>query len=260
MHHVIQNNAVLPVVNAVGWMCNNCEQIFPDFKIYKVENAKLFKGLVFDGSQPKNFITELKELSKNAEEIVLETTIYSKNTTAKLPTYHYKATITLVKKNKQLEIAPFQTDLLGKQTPVEGSQFYKDGSLFHDEYFQGIETVEYWDKNQMVMSCKAPFVPTQSQGQFPVNGVNTFFSDIQYQGMVIWVQKFYDGAKSLPLATESCTIYKAIPFGKDLNVHIQVVEHNSHKMVATCTVYDQNGKVYMITKNAALTVSKDLKW
>ncbi|MCH2045003.1 MAG: SDR family NAD(P)-dependent oxidoreductase [Saprospiraceae bacterium] len=260
MHHVIQNHAVLPVVNAMGWMCNNAEQIFPDFKIYKVENTQLFKGLVFDGNQPKHFVTELKEVQKSAEEIVLETTIYSKKTQAKLPTYHYKAQITLVKKNKVFNTSAFQANLIGKQNPVNGTAFYQDGSLFHDEYFRGIEQVHYWDQHEMLMTCTAPEVPSQAQGQFPVDSVNTFFSDIQYQGMVVWVQKYYEGAKSLPLATESCTIYEKIPFGKSLNVHIQIVEHNSHKMVATCTVYDETGKVYMLTKNAALTVSKDLKW
>lgn len=260
MHHVIQGNAVLPVVNAVGWMTSTCEQIFPDFQVHIVKDAKLFKGLVFDGNEPKNFVVELKETHKDSDTIVIEATILSQATGAKLPTYHYKANITLVAKKNKLESPVFQHKLSGTYTPTNGAVLYQDGSLFHDTYFRGIEQILDWTDKQIVLKCKAPKVPAAAQGQFPVIGVNTFFADIQYQGMVIWVQRYNDGAKSLPLSTESGTVYKPVPFEKEFFVHIEVVESNPFKMVANCTTYDENGKVYMFTKNAAVTVSKELQW
>lgn len=260
MHHVIQGNAVLPVVNAVGWMTNTCEQVFPDFSVHIVKDAKLFKGVVFDGSEPIDYIVELKEIQKDADTILLETTILSQASTAKLPTYHYKAQVTLVAKKNKLELPKFQTQLSGTYKPTDGASLYENGALFHDTYFQGIEQVLDWTEKQIVLKCKAPDVPAKDQGQFPVIGVNTFFSDIQYQGMVIWVQRYNNGAKSLPLSTESATVYKPVPFGKELFVHIEVVESNEFKMVANCTTYDENGDVYLFTKNAAVTVSKELEW
>lgn len=260
MHHVIQGNAVLPVVNAVGWMTNTCEQVFPDFQVHIVKDAKLFKGLVFDGSEPKDFVVELKEVQKDADTIVLETTVLSQAPTAKLPTYHYKANVTLVAKKNKLEAPTFQHQVSNTYTPTDGAVLYKDGSLFHDTYFQGIEQVLDWNDQQIVLKCKAPEVPVADQGQFPVITVNTFFADIQYQGMVIWVQRYNNGAKSLPLSTESGTIYKPVPFGQELFVHIEIVESTEFKMVANCTVYDESGTVYMFTKNAAVTVSKELQW
>lgn len=260
MHHVIQGNAVLPVVNAVGWMTNTCEQVFPDFRVHIVKDAKLFKGVVFDGSEPTDYIIELKEIQKDADTILLETTILSQAPTAKLPTYHYKAQITLVAKKNKLGLPKFQAQLSGTYAPTEGAVLYENGALFHGNYFQGIEQVLDWTPQQIVLKCKAPEVPAKDQGQFPVIGVNTFFSDIQYQGMVIWVQQYNNGAKSLPLSTESATVYKPVPFGKELFVHIEVVESNEFKMVANCTTYDENGEVYLFTKNAAVTVSKELEW
>lgn len=260
MHHVIQGNAVLPVVNAVGWMTNTCEQVFPDFSVHIVKDAKLFKGVVFDGSEPTDYIIELKEIQKDADTILLETTILSQAPTAKLPTYHYKAQVTLVAKKNKLELPKFQTQLSGTYSPTDGAVLYENGALFHGNYFQGIEQVLDWTEQQIVLKCKAPEVPAKDQGQFPVIGVNTFFSDIQYQGMVIWVQQYNNGAKSLPLSTEFATVYKPVPFGKELFVHIEVVESNEFKMVANCTTYDENGDVYLFTKNAAVTVSKELEW
>jgi NAD(P)-dependent dehydrogenase (short-subunit alcohol dehydrogenase family) len=260
MHHVIQGNAVLPVVNAVGWMTNTCEQVFPDFAIHIVKDAKLFKGIVFDGTQPTDYIIELKELHKDADTIIIETTVLSQAPTAKLPTYHYKAHVTLVAKKNKIEAPKFKHQESGTYTPTDGGVLYQDGSLFHNTYFRGIEQVLDWTDQQIVLKCKAPEVPVSEQGQFPVITVNTFFADIQYQGMVIWVQRYNDGAKSLPLSTESGIIYKPVPFGKELFVHIEVVESNEFKLVANSTVYDEEGTVYMFTKNAAVTVSKELEW
>jgi len=261
MHHVIQGNAVLPVVNAVGWMTNTAEQLYPGFRTYQVKNTKLFKGIVFDGNEPTNFTVEVREEDKNEERIELLVTISSQSPTSKLPTFHYKTAIVLVSKTKsRIEQPTFTPNISGEYTPTDGHQLYTNGALFHDQYFQGIEQVLDWNKQQIVLSCQAPTVPTKDQGQFAILTVNTFFADIQYQGMVIWVQRYNEDAKSLPLSTESCTIYESIPFEQPMFVHIDIVENNPHRMTANCTVYDENGKVYMITNNAAVTVSKDLKW
>lgn len=259
-HHVIQGQAVLPVVSAMGWMATTAEQIFPDFRTFEVANTKLFKGLVFDGSQPKAFVTTLVEKEKNASTIVLEATISSQAPTAKLPTFHYKATLTLKAKNLGIEQPTFQASLSGTYKPSAGAVLYENGALFHGQHFQGIEEILDWNEQQIVLKCKAPRVPRAEQGQFPVIGVNTFFADIQYQGMVIWVQQYHEGAKSLPLATESAQLFAPVPFDKELLVHIEIVENTPFKMIANCTTYDADGKVYLITKNAAVTVSKELTW
>ena len=258
MHHVIQGNAVLPVVNAVGWMSQSCESLYPDFRVFKVEDARLFKGIVFDGNQKEHYVLELKETEKGPGQIVFETTVSSKGD--KLPVYHYKARVTLVNKNSIPEAPEFQHQLSGIYTPTEGSVLYKDGSLFHDKYFQGIDQVLDFTEDQIVLSCIAPEVPLSEQGQFPVISVNTFFADIQYQGMVVWVQKYRNGAKSLPLQTDSATLYKNIMPGEKLFVNVSIREASEFLMVAECTVYDSEGSVYMSTSGAAVTVSKELVW
>ena len=162
---------------------------------------------------------------------------------------------------KSIPEAPkFSHQISGSYKATEGEILYQDGSLFHDKYFQGIEQIIDFTEKQIVLSCKAPEVPLSEQGQFPVQSVNTFFADIQYQGMVVWVQKYLDGAKSLPLQTDSAVIFKDIPFGKKLLVNVAIREATDVKMVAECTVYDSEGTVYMQTKGATVTVSKQLAW
>ncbi|MCB0586528.1 MAG: SDR family NAD(P)-dependent oxidoreductase [Phaeodactylibacter sp.] len=257
-HHVIQGKAVLPVVNAIGWMAHTCEKVYPDYNLFKVEHTRLFKGIVFDGTQKEDYIVELKEVAKNAEQIVFETTVLSEG--EKLPTFHYKATVTLLNKKMEQEAPKLNPQLSGRFQPENGKGLYEDGSLFHGHYFQGIEQVLDCTDSQIVLSCKAPEVPLSEQGQFPVGSVNTFFTDIQYQGMVVWVQRQMEGAKSLPLQTDSAVVYRNIPFGKELFVHIGITEATDFKMVAECTVYDEEGTVYMKTTGATVTVSKQLVW
>ena len=112
----------------------------------------------------------------------------------------------------------------------------------------------------MILSCKAPDVPLSEQGQFAIQTVNTFFADIQYQGIVVWVQKFREGAMSLPLQTDSAIIYKGVPFGKELQVNVSIREATEFQVIADCTVYDLEGTVYMQTNGATVTVSKQLVW
>ena len=257
-HHVIQGNAVLPVVNAVGWMSQACERIYPDFKVFQITDTKLFKGIVFDGKEIEDYVIELKEVEKSAEKIVFEATILSEG--KKLPTYHYKTGVTLMHKNKIPQAPSFTPNISGTYQATDGAVLYKDGSLFHDKYFQGIEKIIDWNEKQIVLSCKAPEVPLSEQGQFAIQSINTFFADIQYQGMVVWVQKYLDGAMSLPLQTNTATLYKPVPFGKELMVNVSIQEASEFKMVAKCTVYDAEGTVYMQTDGAAVTVSKQLVW
>ncbi len=258
MHHIIQGKAVLPVVNAIGWMAQTCERMYPDFSVFKIENTKLFKGIIFDGSQKEEYIIELKELVKSAEQIVFETTVLSEGT--KLPTYYYKAKVTLMNKNSFPEAPEFSPQISENYRSTEGEILYNDGSLFHDKYFQGIQKIIDCNENQIILSCKAPEVPLSEQGQFAIQSVNTFFADIQYQGMVVWVQKYMDGAMSLPLQTDSAIIYKGIPFGKELQVNVSIREASEFQMIADCTVYDLDGTVYMQTNGATVTVSKQLVW
>ena len=254
-HHVIQGNPVLPMVNATAWMADSCVKLFPDYQLESIEQVKLFKGIVFDGTEKEQYFSDVKEVSKTSERIICEVTIYSKG--AKLPLNHYRATVTLVR--KRAEKPTFKAPQLNGEV-IQGETYYKDGSLFHGAFYQGIQEVLLMNKQEMVLKCKAPEVSYNDQGQFPTTSLNAFFLDIQYQGMVVWVQKYNQGANSLPLQTLKGMVYGDIPANKSFYVHIKIQESTATKMIADCTVYDENGQVYLFTQGAGLTVSPGLQW
>lgn len=257
-HHSIQGNPVLPVVNAAAWMADSCVKLFPDFCLYQMKDLKLFKGIVFDGTEKTTYFTELKEVSKSAEYITFEVTITSEG--SKMPTYHYKSVVTLRNKKVKLENPAFTPKAITGKNAQNGAVLYTDGSLFHGKYYQGIEEILELNDNYLIMKCKAQAVPQIAQGQFPVTSVNTFFLDIQYQGMVVWVEKQHNGAKSLPLQTALATVYHPLPFDETLFVQIEVTENANFRMGATCYVYDELGTLYLKTEGAAVTVSPQLTW
>ena len=254
-HHVIQGSPVLPMVNATAWMADSCVKLFPDYNLASIENVKLFKGIVFDGNEKEVYFTEIKEQSKTEDRIVCDVTIYSKG--VKLPLNHYRSRVTI--ERKRGDKPKFQVPNL-KENKIKGASFYKDGSLFHGEFYQGIEEVLSIDKEQVLLKCKAPAVSFEDQGQFPNTSLNAFFLDIQYQGMVVWVQKFHDGANSLPLQTLKGLVYGEIPSDKSFYVHIKIQENSITKMIADCTVFDDKGNVFLFTEGAGLTISPELTW
>ena len=212
----------------------------------------------FDEKNKENYTLELKELEKNEEKIVFGVTIFSEGT--RLPVNHYRSKVTLLNKKIIPSLPKFKHTISNSYEATEGQVLYEDGSLFHAPYFQGVNKILDCTKDQIVLSCIAKEVPLSEQGQFPVKRLNTFFADIQYQGLLIWVQKNYDGAKSLPLETECALLYKEIPFGKELFVSVKIKEATNSKLEAECTVYDDNGIVYLQTLGAIVTISKQLVW
>lgn len=253
--HVIQGNSVLPMVNATAWMSDSCVKLFPDYKLARIEDVKLFKGIVFDGNEKEDYFTEVKEKSKTADHIVCDVTVYSKG--VKLPLNHYRSIITLSRKRTKKPKFKTTTSEIHK---IDGATFYKDGSLFQGPFYQGIEAVLAVDEHHILLKCKAPAVSFEDQGQFPSTSLNAFFLDIQYQGMILWVQKYHNGANSLPLQTIKGLVYGEIPANKSFYVYMKIQENSATKMIADITVYDSYGDVYLFTEGAGLTVSKELTW
>ncbi len=252
--HVINGNPVLPIVNAISWIAESAEQLYPAYKIVQVADTKLFKGLVFDGKQSEDYRLELQEMAKNAEEIVFEGKI-SSTENGKLR-FHYSARVHLAtKKSAQPE---FKVDTQNV-AHIEGGTLYQDHTLFHGRYFQGIRKVLKMTENQIVMECNMENVPAEAQGQFVVSRTNGFLTDVMYQSLVVWVRKMR-GTASLPLKTKAVTIYETVRFEQKYYVTALIRECTDFKAIADMIVTDENHRVVMETEGAEVTLSKDLNW
>ena len=253
-HHAIGGNPVLPIVNAAAWPARSAADLYPEYRLAEVREVKLFKGIVFDGSEALDYTLELRETTKTEEEIVLAAKISSP--TDKLPRFHYACEVVLQKK---VQSAPQITEIPSDASGESGPALYTSKTLFHGPHFQGIEKILKVTDKEILMSCEAAPVPVEEQGQFSVKQTNGFLNDILYQGLVVWVRKNLD-AYSLPLKTEKVKIYAPIPFGRKFFVQVLINKADDFSARADIRVFDKAGTVFTETLGAEVTVSKNLVW
>lgn len=273
-HHVIQGHAVLPINMANGWLAQTAETLYPGFQLYREEAVKLFKGIVFDGTQPIDFQIIVQEQTKTDDQIQVLVTILSRNRTSAgaalrpagphppngRPLPHYQGQITLVSQRPKPPLEPLPD--LAHKAPLltDGRALYQDGTLFHGPDFQGVKQIVALDEQGVLLLCEHAGVDLERQGQFPVTTINGFLTDVMYQGLLIWVRRFH-GCACLPLRTAGGEVFQNLPFGRAFYVSLRVLKSTDFTMEADLTAFDAvTGETYMKTHRASVTISHDLQW
>ncbi|MES2764263.1 MAG: KR domain-containing protein [Bacteroidota bacterium] len=253
--HEIGGNPVLPVVSSIAWIAESTANLYPGLYISAIENSKMFKGIVLNDDLIKDYHLEIKELEKSQDTIKCEGSIYSQNDYGN-KVFHYRSEVILTKRKE--EIPSFSLPTLPEcNLKKNGDNYYTNGTLFHGKSFQGIKEVEIYGENYMRFQCNVKSVEDEMQGQFPINQINTFISDVQYQGLLIWAKYIYD-AGSLPVKCNKVLVYQPLEFDKDYNVFFEMVTHSPTKLVANVTTYDMDSKVCLRSEGAEIIVSQEL--
>ncbi len=254
--HVIGDAPVLPTVNAIAWIANACEQLYPGYKMFCIDNYQVLKGIVFNGDNGghEEYTLELEEVTKTNDTVLFKTVVGSVSRTGK-ERYHYRAQVTLL---AQLPDAPLYENFdASEHHPIMSAELYQNGTLFHGPSFRGVERVLNISKEKVTMRCSLPPMAPSQQGQFRVQTFNPFIADGQYQSMVIWARHFHD-AGSLPLLTKRGEQFRPIPFGRTTYVSMEVKESTDSKLVADIFTHDADGRIYSRVLGAEVTVSKKL--
>ncbi|MBN9390224.1 MAG: SDR family NAD(P)-dependent oxidoreductase [Chloroflexi bacterium] len=256
LDHVIGGHPVLPAICAIGWIANACEQLYPGYAFYRAEENKVLKGLVFDETLDPEFTLELKETAKTAGEISFEAIISSQKKDHR-PQYHYGSRLTL---KRQLPPAPvFTGPRLNPESSLAqaGSDFYRQGTLFHGPTFQGVHRVLEISPKVVGLECYLPAIPESQQGQFPVQSFNPYAVDVQLQGLLIWSRHYYQAA-SLPLRIGEIVQYRPLPFDKIYYAAMEVQSSSETGLVANVTAFDSSGEIYTVVNGAEVTISPRL--
>lgn len=255
--HVVGYNAVLPIVCAMSWMANGCEQLYPGYTFHHCEAVKVLKGIVFDDTLADEYTLEVTETAKSEDEIAFEARI-SSNANARLPRYHYSAKIYLAPKK---DSPPVYANMdLSDTYGVPGSLLYEDGTMFHGPRFQGVKWVlnlSAQTPKRVTMRCVQPYVSELDQGQYPVQAFNYYMADIGFQCLGVWARRVYD-AGSLPLSCKIGTHYRDTQPGDTFYVSMEVIEDNENTLVADIYTHDEQGRLYAHLSGAEITLSKSL--
>ncbi len=258
--HVIGGHAVLPIVCALAWFANACEQLYPGYKFFSSEDLKVLTGIVFDETLASEHTLDLKEVAKaDAGGIVFEATIWSVTGAGKTRS-HYTARVTLL---RQIPAAPtfvpFDGSNVAEATDraTSGASLYHDGTLFHGPCFRGVERVLDISPQKLTTRCVSPEVQAREQGQFPVQTFNPFVADGQFQSLVLWGWHFRQ-AGSLPMCCQKSEQFQEIPCEEASYVSLEVQSSTENSLVADIITHDAQGQVYSRLSGAEVTISERL--
>ncbi|MBU3916648.1 SDR family NAD(P)-dependent oxidoreductase [bacterium] len=253
--HIIGGEPVLPIICSISWMADCCEQLYPGYRFFSCESAQVLKGIVFNKTTSSDFFLDIAEKQKSElDGITFEVKVSSRNPKGN-PVFHYSAVIKL-RKDKP-ECVSYDRFDETESDPLEGDQFYQDGTLFHGPIFQVLRKRVNIDSKKLTLQCQAVEISEEHQGQFPVKSFNYFADDGQLQALLVWVRHFYD-AGSLPLKIQKGEFYSKIPFGEPYYISLEVISDSNSKLVADIVAHNENGDVFSRIFGAEAAISKNL--
>jgi NAD(P)-dependent dehydrogenase (short-subunit alcohol dehydrogenase family) len=254
--HRIGERPVLPATCAAAWIINTCEQLYPGFSFYSLEQYRVLKGIVFDESLAQEHVLDLAEVSKSdTGEVTFDAKIWSLNNQGRT-FYHYSLRVKLV---RSLVDAPVEAlPKVERPKIILGPSLYQDGTLFHGPSFQGVQRVQHVGRDRLVMQVSLPKLDAAMQGQFPVQTGNPFIYDAIVQCLLIWSQEFYQ-APCLPSRLDQFVQYRPIPFEETVHVTMKVAAQSETAVIGDITVQDAEGRVYVYIKGLEGTISRQLK-
>jgi polyketide-type polyunsaturated fatty acid synthase PfaA len=250
-HHVIGGNPVMPTVAMIGWMATGCEALFAGYHYAGLRNYRLFKGIVFDGTEPAVVHMDANPGEDANGEVVVKVQIYSDNNGKRVN--HYGADVVL---NAKLPAAPGYANAFAKAGGAATAS-YGDGTLFHGELLQGItDELEFSDK-RLVLGCTITAPASAQQGQFMVGSTNLFADDLLFQAMLVWARKQYS-AGSLPSSVVAFEQFRVAQPGERCFIVVDVIRHSEKALVADVTMVASDGAVISRFKSAEVTISASL--
>lgn len=253
--HIIGKKPVLPATCAVSWIINTCERLYPGYQFFALENFKVLKGVVFDQTQPSEFMIDIQETAKiNSDGIVFDIRIWSENE-AKQLRFHYHGQVIL-----RRHIPPIPTYQPFNNEPtdlISGISLYQDKTLFHGISFQGIQQILKISPTQLTMQCFLPSIAESEQGQFPVYTFNPYTADVLIQSILVWLRKFYQVA-ALPLEIQQIVQFKTVAFNQPFYALMELQSKSNMDVIANIIAYDDQTQIYARLSGVKMTISERL--
>jgi len=244
--HRLGKLKVMPMAYSLNWMARATLGLYPGLQLVSMDQAKVLKGIMVTGS--KSYRLEIKEQSKQADQVVCELKLVALGT--KLPMVHYSALVTLgIASPKPLSVPLPQT------TGSSAGHFYTDGTLFHGPSFQGVKELISQDKGRLVLKLQVE--EPQSLAGYEPAVINPMAEDQSLQAMLIQARHL-SGNASLPLAIESYQSYRTLPYGVPVYLDLQVTRFEPGKLIAEVGLCDDQGVLYSKMSGAEVTISEKL--
>jgi len=258
--HSIGETPVLPLVHAMAWVSEMCEQRSPGFKFRSCKNFKVLNGVKFDKSLTSTYSMELKEIEQqnnNYKEFEVNVSNYFEqgNKDKKKSLLHYSSIVNLAQKTSDSPL--YQGIDVKNIENRSGSSFYEDGTLFHGPKFQGIEKLININEAGLILECRLKEISVSEQGQLASKTFNPFAVDQGFQAMLIWAKHFYQSG-SLPLRIDMFEHFAEVPFNEKFFIGMSVQKKSTTFLKADLNIFNEKGMIYCRIFGAETTLSKSL--
>ncbi len=254
--HKIGAEQVFPTVCAIAWMVEAVQSTYPGYIYSGLENYKLFKGIVFDGTQAETVIIDLSLVAETSEQLTIDVKISSTSSTGKT-IFHYAATLFMLKHKKPTPSYEGALSPLVLSRETSATELYQDGTLFHGLSLQGIQAINSCDQHGLLLSCKIDSSVLAKQGEFDLKNSNVFANDLVYQALLVWVRKQL-GLGSLPSSTLAWTVYSEVKVDQAFYLKLTVTEQKGSMVVADIELIDSDKQILAEIKGATVTSSASL--
>ncbi|PHJ58163.1 polyketide synthase [Nostoc linckia z18] len=245
LDHVIAGSPVLPATCALSWMIDYCEQLYPGYRFFAAQDFKILKGITFNETLANEYIVDVEEVSKtNGQQITFNTKISSKNPAGKT-FYHFSAQIQLL---LEIPTVPIYDAVNLEQDNIitlTGKSFYQNGeaTLFHGKAFQEIQKVLNITPEKITTQCLWEGISQKQQGQFPVQWVNPYTTDLSMHALWVWTQHFHQEG-CLPGQVAKYEQFAATPQNEPFYVSCEVKSKTPSSATADIIIHNHQGQIY----------------
>ncbi|BAZ39248.1 hypothetical protein NIES4101_52000 [Calothrix sp. NIES-4101] len=243
--HTIAGNLVLPATCAVSWIADTCEHLYPGYRFFCASNFRVLKGIKFNENLASEHIVELQEISKiDGQEVELEAKIFSYNAAGK-PVFHFSANPKLV---REIPTAPIYENLnleADNIISLRGKEFYQQdpSSLFHGVSFQEMKRIVNISPEKITAECFWKPISFKQQGQFPVDWMNPYATDLSTHPLWIWLYHFHKQI-CLPGQMERYEQFARTPVNQIYYVSCEIQQKTATGISANFIVHDQEGHIF----------------
>ena len=269
--HQIDGQQVLPTVCAMAWLKSACEALYPEYQYQGLENFKLFKGIIFDGTHADQFIIDTNLVAESDNALSIEVVVSSEKEQGK-PFFHYRGLVKLTKvdivtRNTVLNKPASALSLLTYPSPLpdfvknkqsaEAKALYSDGSLFHGVSLQGIKHIHQLDQSGLLLECVVEKSVARVQGEFLLGDSNVLANDLVYQALLVWTSKQI-GSGSLPTSTESWQVFREVEVGEYFFIKLNITKQLGQSVFGDLLFIDQHKNIMSKVTGAEVTCSASL--
>ena len=265
--HSINRKPVLPMACAIDWAIQTCEQLYPGYTCFSLDNFKVLNGIIFDEriTEVQDYIFDIRtRKADDGNSLSITVLIFSQLETDKLR-YHYSGDMVLF---KTIPDAAIYHDFEDDSDPsLAELNPYQDGTLFHGESFQGIRTILNISSTKITLECSGAAALRKINADFVSQHLNleaadvtirSILADIIMQSGLVWLQHFHH-TSALPSRTGLIQIFRELPLDESFYVSTEILSCENHKLVANIISHDQQGLVYFQVFNVEATISQRLQ-